>query len=236
MLAEAQKASLQQTWIPPAPATILKMARRPDARLVDSGEQLPAVVMESLDRLQKKLHGHTPRVDFLWDKGSDQGVKSLRPKDENTLSNYVKSHLEDDLRGRDIILNREVEIRPSLGKGIRQGQETDIQIDAIVRNPRSGEPQRVSVISEVKGCWNRELRTAMKEQLAERYLAESHCQYGVYLVGWFLCDAWDAKDYRKGDTPEWSLQEARERFLQQETEISQGGLLIRSFVLDARLR
>lgn len=236
MLAEAQKASLQHTWIPPAPTTILKMARRPDTRLVHSGEQLLTVVMESLDRLQKKLHGHTPGVDFLWNKATDQNSKRLWPQDENTLSNYVKSHLEDDLQGRGIILNREVEIRQSLGKSIRQGQETDIQVDAIVQNTRSGEPQRVSVIIEVKGCWNRELKTAMKEQLAERYLAESQCQHGIYLVGWFLCEAWDANDYRKSDTPKWALQEAREHFLQQETEFSQGGLLIRSFVLDATLR
>ncbi len=237
MLAEAQRASLQQTWTPPGPATILEMARRRDSRLVDSGEQLLAVIMESLERLQKKLRGHTPLIDFLWNKWPEgQGGVRWRPKDEEEFSNFIKSRLEDDLQGKSIVLNREVEIRRSLGKEIRQGQETDIQVDAIVRQPRSGEPQRISVVIEVKGCWNKKLMTAMKEQLVDRYLAESDCWHGLYLVGWFLCDAWDNEDYRKGDTPKWSLQQVREHLQEKAAELSQGGFLIRSFVLDTALR
>lgn len=235
MLAEAQQASLQRTWIPPEPATILEMAQRPDSRLVDSGGQLLDAIVESLERLQHKLHGHDPRVEFLWDKSVDKGTH-WRPKDESSLSIFVKSHLEDDLRGRAIILNREVEIRRALGKGIRQGQETDIQVDAIARDPRSGEAHRISVIIEVKGCWNKELKSAMKEQLVDRYIAESTCRHGIYLVGWFLCNAWDDGDYRKGDTPKWTLQEANEHFREQAFELSQGGSMIRSFNLDTALR
>lgn len=37
----------------------------------------------------------------------------------------------------------------------------------------------VSAIIGVNGCWNRELFTAMKEQLVERYLKDNHCQYGL---------------------------------------------------------
>jgi hypothetical protein len=237
MIAEAQQALLQQSWIPPEPATILEMARRPDSRLVDTGEQLLKVVVESLERLQRKLHGHSPLVDLLWNKWTDdKGGIHWRPKDEGSLSNFVKSHLEDDLRGGAIILNREVEIRRSLGKEIRQGQETDIQVDAIACNPRHGELHRISVIIEVKGCWNKELMTAMKEQLVDRYLAESDCRHGLYLVGWFLCDAWDNEDYRKRDTPKWPLQQAKEHFQEQAAQLSQGGFLIRSFILDAELR
>lgn len=237
MIAEAQQALLQQSWISPEPATILEMAQRPDSRIVDSGEQLLEVVVESLERLQRKLHGHSPLVDLLWNKwGDDKGGIHWRPKDEDSLSNFVKSHLEDDLRGGAIILNREVEIRRSLGKEIRQGQETDIQVDALAHEPRSGELHRVSVIIEVKGCWNRELMTAMKEQLVDRYLAESDCRHGLYLVGWFLCDAWDNEDYRKGDTPKWPLQQAKEHFQEQAAQLSQGGFLVHSFILDAELR
>lgn len=131
MLAEAQQASLQRTWIPPEPATILEMSQRRDSRLVDSGGQLLEVIVESLGRLQQKLHGHDPRVEFLWNKWVDEkGGLHWQPKDESSLSIFVKSHLEDDLRDRAIILNREVEIRRALGNEIRQGQETDIQVDA----------------------------------------------------------------------------------------------------------
>jgi len=109
-------------------------------------------------------------------------------------------------------------------------------VDAIARNPRSGKPQRISVIIEVKDCWNQKLLTAMKDQLVDRYLSESDCRHGFYLVAWFLCDTWDDEDYRKGDTPRWSLQQAREHFQGQAAELSQDGVLIRSFVLDTELR
>ncbi len=92
------------------------------------------------------------------------------------------------------------------------------------------------MIIEVKGCWNKKLMTAMKGQLVDRYLAESDCRHGLYLVGWFLCDAWDDEDYRKGDTPTWPLQQAREHLQKQAAGLSQSGFLIRSFALDAELR
>jgi len=76
----------------------------------------------------------------------------------------------------------------------------------------------------------------MREQLVDRYLAESDCRHGLYLVGWFLCDAWDNEDYRRSDTPRWPLQQAKEHFQEQAAQLSQGGFLIRSFILDAELR
>lgn len=108
---------------------------------------------------------------------------------------------------------------PSPREGIRQGQETDIQVDAVAREPRSGELHRISVIIEVKGCWNRKLMTAMKEQLLDRYLAESGCRYGLYVVGWFLCEAWDSGDYRKGDTPRLPLHQVREHLQEQAADL-----------------
>jgi len=114
MLAEAQQALLRHTWIPPEPATILAMARRSDTRFMDSGEQLLSIIMEPLGRFQQRLHGHSPRIDSLWNKRTDtKKVNHWQPVDESSLSNSVKFHLEDDLQGRDIILNREVEIRRS---------------------------------------------------------------------------------------------------------------------------
>jgi hypothetical protein len=238
MLAEAQQAALRHTWNPPAPEEILKMASRPNTRIVGSGEQLLEVILESLERFQQKLHAQTPLVDFLWNRWpNEKGENLWRPKDEEDLSNFVKSHLEEDLVRKEIILNREVEIRRSRGKEIREGQETDILVDAINRHPRSGESQRISVIIEVKGCWNiKDLKLGMREQLVGRYLAESTCRHGLYLVGWFLCDAWDKEDYRKGQTPKWPLQEAREYFREQAVELSRGDLSIRALVLDAALR
>jgi len=61
-----------------------------------------------------------------------------------------------------------------------------IYVDAIRQLP-SGHYDRVSGIVEMRGCWNKELMTAMEEQLKDRYLKNNPSPYGMYLVGWFTC-------------------------------------------------
>ena len=163
------------------------------------------------------------------------GEDTYRPKDENSFSNWLKLHLEADLKTRGIIANREVEIRRGEGKG--QGEQTDIHVDAIIReHPENEIYGKITAIIEVKGCWHEKLKTAMETQLAERYLKDNQCDYGLYLVGWFPCDQWDEDDYRKARTPKMTLEQAREKFACQARELSQNGKTIESFVMNAALR
>src|SRR5205085_1152403 len=109
------------------------------------------------------------------------------PKDENRLSDEVALYLNQDLRSRGIVVNREVEIR--------RGEETDIHIDTFIIS--SGNRQdRISVIIETKGCWHPQLLVAMEAQLVNRYLTDNNCQHGIYLVGWYHCPKW-ASEHRK---------------------------------------
>jgi hypothetical protein len=140
---------------------------------VQSGQQLIDVILESLERLQQKLHGETPLVPFLWNESTK---KKFTPKNENELSDFVKVHFDDDLVGRGIVINREVRIH--------RGQFTDIHITALVRGKSAETFDQVTAIIEVKGSWNPELKTAMATQLVGKYLTENHCQHGLYLVGW----------------------------------------------------
>jgi hypothetical protein len=93
-----------------------------------------------------------------------------------------------------------------------------------------------SVVIETKGCWHRELDDAMQTQLAERYLHESGCTYGLYLVGWFICEQWDASDSRKWQSPQVTLAEARDKFDNQARMLSQQGVVIKAYVLNVALR
>src|SRR3954468_15279404 len=77
--------TLRGTWVPPQPDVLLKMARDRDLRLVESGEQLLAVVIASLRRLEQELQGENPAAPDLWNK-LKEGV--YRPKEENALSDY----------------------------------------------------------------------------------------------------------------------------------------------------
>ena len=230
-LLEAQNITRRRTWIPPRPGDILKVGADQQARLVQSGGQLLDVLTESLKRLEAKLQGETPAAIDLWNEMS-RGV--YRPKDENRLSDYVKRHLDDDLRQRGVIVNREVEIRRGEGSG--QGERTDIHVDAVLRSPNGEVCDTVTAIIEAKGCWNGELYNAMKTQLVDRYLRDNRCQHGLYLIGWFNCDQWDNSDYRKREAPSLGIPEAQSQFDSQATELSKQGAQIKAFVMDTALR
>lgn len=231
ILAEAQNITRQRTWMPPQPGDILKIACNQEARLVQNGEHLLEVLIESLKRLEARLQGETPAAIDLW---NQIGPNEYRPKDENNLSDYVKRHLDDDLRQRGIIVNREVEIRR--GEGSAQGERTDIHVDAISRGAAGEEYDRVTVIIETKGCWNQGLDNAMQTQLLNRYLKDNRCQHGLYLVGWFNCDQWSNDDYRKNHAPKLGKDEAQRRFDAQATDISQRDTLIKALVINTALR
>ncbi len=241
VLLEAENLARRRTWRPYSPEEILSVVNDSQLRLVQNGEQLLEVVIESLKRLEAKFHDETPAWRDVWDRipvaSSKQNTKGksrkrqeygYRPIDENDFSNYVKRHLEGNLRQRGIIANREVVIR--------KDERTDIHVDAVMRNSQREIYDTVSAIIEVKGCWNRELLTAMKEQLVERYLKDNHCQYGLYLIGWFNCGEWDSGDYRKGDAPNMPIEEAQKKFDAQAEELSQQGTSVRALVLNAAVR
>jgi hypothetical protein len=222
--------TLRQTWLPPVPQVLLWLGRDRDLRLVESGEQLLDVIVESLRRLEEELQGETPAAPDLWNR-LEGGA--LRPKGENEFSDYMVRHLRRDVKARGIVANREVEIRR--GEGEAEGERTDIHLDALAPGPRPNEYARISVIVEVKGCWNRKVNEDMEGQLRDRYLQDNRCQHGIYLVGWFVCDQWDRKDDRRGRTPKMTAALAQSHFDAQARALS-GSVQLRAVVLNAALR
>ena len=161
----------------------------------------------------------------------------FRPNEEERLSDALRRHLERDLRERGIVTNREVEIRPRQGTGGDPGERTDIHVDAVSRLGRNIE--RIRVIVEVKGCWNREVNTAISTQLRDRYLKDNDCSHGLYVVGWYLCDQWDSRDGRNGEARRQmpnTLADARQRFSQQAAAESDETATLAAVVLDCSLR
>jgi predicted NACHT family NTPase len=217
---DAQALARRRTWTPCSPHHILQIVNDSDKRLVQSGKQLLDLVLESLMRLDVRLQGETPAAIDLW---NELPLNQHCPKDENRISDYVKRYLDEDLRQRGIVINREVEVR--------RGQKTDIRIDALIKQG-SDIADRISVIIETKGCWNSELETAMETQLLNRYMKDNQCHYGLYLVGWFVCEKWDKDDYRKRQSPKCSLSDAQLQFQKQAHQLSQGSIGMRAFVLN----
>ena len=194
------------------------------------------VLVESLWRFQQSLQGENPTAWKLWNEDRMNGqIVGGRPKDEGRLSDAIIDHFKLDLIDRGVVFNREVEIRR--GTGGAKGERTDIKVDAVARQHDAAPFGTISVIVEVKGSWNAGLFTDMKSQLVDRYLRESHCRHGLYVVGWFNCDQWDdSKDGRKGKPIGYTDEKLDEYLKEQAVKFSVADLSIRAVLLNASLR
>jgi hypothetical protein len=217
------------TWQPSSPEQFFALTANHEKRLVESTTEIMEVILESLNRLQSKLKDELPASKDLWN--ADKGI--YWPKDEEDLSDYVARHLREDIQHRGIVVNREVQIRRGIGSGT--GQSTDIHVDAVIKGAESGTYSRLYVIIEAKGNWNKDLFTAMENQLRDRYLKKNRCQSGLYLVGWFSCTKWKEDDPRKQQCPHMSIVKAKEQLAEQAASLSKDGVDIRCYVLDLAL-
>jgi predicted NACHT family NTPase len=228
-LMEAEQIARAASWTPLEAGELLTLVANSEYQLVQSGEQLSEILIQSLKRLEQEMQGETPSGFVLWDQVDKT---SFRPKNELRISDYIKLHFERDIKARGIVVNREVEIRK--GMGASPGEITDIHVDAIVKGAM-GAFDRISVIVEVKGCWNPDVLTAMEAQLAERYLKDNACAYGLYVVAWFVCDQW-RDEPRKSATPTMSLDDARAYFAKQATDLSNDVRSVAALVANFALR
>lgn len=232
-LRDASAKTRRDTWVPLEPNHLITLLNNEEKRVIQNGEQLLEVLAESLQRLESELQGETPAAIELWNKIGTRRNVIYTPKDEEELSNYVKRHIKRNLIGRGIVLNREVEIRRGTGAG--DGERTDIKIDAVDKADSAESLEIISALIETKACWNRDLMSAMEDQLAGRYLKDNECRHGLYLVGWFLCDRWALED-RKRNTPKLDIATVRDELTRQAQELSINGIQVKAVVLNTTLR
>lgn len=219
VLARGKDQMRRNTWSPISPEQLFKLASNKKNRLVQNADQLMDAVIDALAEAQAKLHAETPAAPFLWNND--------RPKEEEATSDWVKIELETLLISRGIILNREVQIHIK--------EKTDIHVDAISRADPTDEFGRSKVIIEVKGCWNPDQKTAMQDQLVNRYLAQNDCTHGIFLLGWFLCSTWSRKDSRRRQVKFANRSEAEKYFRTEAERLSKPPVQLRSIVLDATI-
>jgi hypothetical protein len=230
VILSAEEITRRRTWNPPSAKEVLELVQRQEAYRIANEEQLAALVLRALNKIDESLQDVTPSAIELW---NEKKRTKFWPKDEKDLSDWIVRRLNSELRGRGIVLNREVEIRRGQGG---KGEETDILISAFSRGTNREAIDIISVVVEVKGCWNKELLTALDSQLVGRYLKENACHTGLYVVGWFGCKQWDEGDYRKKATPKKSLEDLKMTLNDQAKALSKDGSKIFSFVLNAALR
>src|SRR4029079_5566740 len=119
----AQLLVRDRTWLPPTPNEVLTLIRDPQKHFVQNGDQLLAVLMETLSNLQHELRTQeTPSVLDLWNETnlsvltkvarkqittdvdlSENSKVVYTPKSEGHFSDYVKRYLNRELQDRRII-------------------------------------------------------------------------------------------------------------------------------------
>jgi hypothetical protein len=151
---------------------------------------------------------------FPRSKGEDE-----RRQNEAALQVYLRRRLEDRLPGK--VLDRETLVQ--------WDRKTDIRVLSRVL----GRPLDFArVVIEVKWSDNKDLSTALSEQLGQDYLLKDGLKHGIYLVGWIGRVKWKSASGPKPSTPEAlaeALRAQAERFRKDHPEVD-----IRPLVWDLR--
>jgi hypothetical protein len=167
--ARAQAAELGYTGL--TPAQLMHLLGKADARLVRNDTDLLEVILLQLDDLQRELT-HRRHSRYLWNQIPDGD--SL--KDEDTISDWVAAELQRRLSSPGL-LDREITISPRRGTGTR--------IDVRATTPTAThQPGTATVFAEAKLVTHEALKTALHDQLAQKYLIPAGRQHGIYLVYW----------------------------------------------------
>lgn len=224
-LVSAKKNFRMNNWEPLTPSDLLTLANNSSVRVILNSYDLMNLIIESLERLQLSLQGSNSLSEVLWNKINSN---NFDPKPEENLSDYIKQHLDRELKTRGISSYREVQLRkPNYIPAGRKGEVTDIYVS--FTHPKTKES--FNVVIEVKGSNNAEVNTNMKAQLSDRYLETDNCKHGIYLVAWYNCKAYK-KQINK--TQQSTLKGARQFYSEMADSLSDVKK-IKSFVLDCSL-
>jgi hypothetical protein len=224
---QAERQLRESEWAAPRPEAVVVLAADASRRHVRSAADLRRVVHSSLERAQAKFGGTRSEAAFLWD------TRSGRPKSERELALWLARHLESDLQGRGIVVDREVEVKPH-PRG-RMGKAVDLLVTAIAGAQVEG-ATLVTVAIELKCCWHDDLDTAMLDQLVAQYLDAENDQ-GIYLVACFDSPDWSEADIRnRTRCRRRTVTETREFFDEQARAVRDEGLAdVSVFVLECTL-
>ncbi len=223
---EAEEAFARSAWRKASIAELRDLAEQHQRRLVRSSEELADLIAESLEEFESDLQGEAGIARNLWD---ETRPGHWEHKNEEHFSDNLRAHLARHLGGRIAGAHREPQIRPPSNDV--PGARGDLVVTAHV-----GEGNRAAqVFIEVKGSWNRKVDTAMKSQLADRYVARTEGTAGIYVVGWFASPGGGVEG--RGGSLGQSIGECRESLARQADELSRTlGRRIVAVVLDCSLR
>lgn len=156
----------------PSMPGLLHLLGRSDVRVVRDGADALNVLTDHLTAIQHTITGKGAFRE-IWHKDE--------PQSEDDISDWLQRRLDEQLRAG--IVDREVGVQRIKDKGI--GTRIDLRM-AILNRHDPTSPIRVTI--EAKLVNNRELPTAMQQQLVGRYLFPTQQRCGILLVYWVAPD------------------------------------------------
>lgn len=192
----------RRAWIAPGAGVVTAVVANSESRLLRNNDDLLAVVVESLSRLEEHLQrrSNSP-IDEYWRLRKVGKQAFFAPLAEVPVAKKIASWLEHDFdKRKGITIQREV--------SVQWNKRTDLEVRAVAVDDRGAVPLEVTV--EVKGCWHREVMKGLVAQLQDGYLRKSGRTHGVYLILWTQCASWnDPADSRRNKVPAKTLAQAR---------------------------
>lgn len=131
----------------------------------------------------------------------------------------------------------ETDLTQELGEVLDDWASEQYYVETLKKNPDGASYDPITVVIEVKGCWNPQMAQAMETQLVEKYLKgqSNTSTYGLYLVGWFDCTSWHPSDHRRKQCQKLTLEKLQIQLERQASKLTNAGLQVTAFVLDAGL-
>lgn len=203
---------------------LITMITKENSHIILNDSHLYDVLLKALHEIQLDIRKDSGYLR-IWNESNN----ICWPKDERALSDELKRLLKAKLE--DMVINREVEISPK-------------NIPDLLVECQTSESIIASVIIEVKGCWNPDLRESIQTQLYNRYMCDdTGYKYGIYLIGWYWCDKWDGEKKKnkiqhiKSEErfSETDINETIDYFNKQSKILSNNGKKVKSIVLDLSL-
>ena len=161
-LSEGQRRRGDQLY--PRMDRVVRLLNDESYRLIRSVDDLQRVILEALEYISLTAGEHLPML-YLREEISG-GIKR---RHEEAFQLYIQCRLRDLLPSK--ILERETEVK------YRRRQDIKVispQIDS----------KYATVVIELKWTDNKEISTALTDQLGAKYLLAENNTHGIYLVGW----------------------------------------------------
>lgn len=171
ILERCRKANPRDVWVPLSPKELWEFIER-DKRPVRNHKELFDLALEIVNEIKADIQSGDVNLRAVFWRDDIPKKNRQKPRKEETFQIIIFDKIKNHPLTKKIFGFRDIKITG--------GNRPDIAI--VCKNPKG---EVIKVYIEMKRQCHDELITAIKEQLADKYLLDPEARFGIYLVGWF---------------------------------------------------